>query len=114
MNWIQEEETGSNTEPRQEINHIQSANSVIRIDVYKAILLVERQLIEFVIDTGSPVTNIPAIISPNDIQETTNCIVDVKKNTKNFNGEVMVEVQPKEVTTNCRFPSRKIKITAVI
>ena len=44
VNWIQEEETGSNTEPRQEINHIQSANSVNRIDVYKAILLVERQL----------------------------------------------------------------------
>ena len=49
-------------------------------DFYKVILLVEGQLKEFVIDTVSPVTIIPPLITPKEIQQTTNCFVDVNKN----------------------------------
>ena len=74
MNRIQEEaETGRNSEPWQELDHIQYANGVTRIDFYKAILMVEGQPIEFSIDTGCPVTIVPPRISPNDTQLTTKC-----------------------------------------
>ena len=60
---------------------------------HKAILLVQGQPIEFVIDTGSPVTIIPLIISPTEIHKTTKCFVDVNKNPINFESEAMVEVE---------------------
>ena len=69
VNRIQEEqETGSNTNPLPEVDHIQSANSANRIDIYKAVLLVDGQPIGFVIDIGSPVTSIPPIINPKKTQ----------------------------------------------
>ena len=93
MNRIQEEDIGSNTEPWPEIDHIQSVNGIIRIDFYKTILLVERQPIEFIIDTGSPVTIIPPIINPKNMKATPKCNVDVNKNPIKFKGEAMVEVK---------------------
>ena len=99
----QEEEMGSKTEPRPESDQIQSANSVNRVDFFKAILLIEGQPIEFVTDTGSTIRNIPPIINPNDIQETTKCFVDVNKNPMKFKGEAMVEVKTeKKYLKNCR------------
>ena len=83
----------SSTEPWPEIDHIQSVNGVNRIDFYKAILLVHGQPIEFIIDTGSPVTIIPPIITPKDIKKTTKTFVDVNKNPIKFKGEAMVEVK---------------------
>ena len=47
---------GANIEPWPEVDYIQSTNGVNRIDFYKAILLVEGHPIEFIIDTGSPIT----------------------------------------------------------
>ena len=76
---------GQNTESLPEIDHIWNANGVNRINFYKAILLVT--------DTGSPVTNIPPIILPNDIKETTKCFVDVNKNPIKLEGVAMVEVK---------------------
>ena len=64
VNRIQEEDTGSNTESWPEIDHIQSVNGIYRVDFYKVILLVEGQPIEFIIDTGFPVTIIPPFINP--------------------------------------------------
>ena len=51
------------------------------------------QPIEFIIDTGSPVTIIPPIINPKEINVTSKCFVDVNKNTIKFKGETMVEVK---------------------
>ena len=53
--------SGSGTETWPEIDHIQSVNGINRVDFYKAILLVQGQPIEFIIDTGSPVKIIPPI-----------------------------------------------------
>ena len=54
VNRIQKESsTDSNTESWPEIDHIQAVNGINWIDFYKAILLVQGQPIEFVIDTGS-------------------------------------------------------------
>ena len=53
----------SQTESWPEIDHIQSVNGINRVDFYKAILLVQGQPIEFIIDTGSPVTIILPIIN---------------------------------------------------
>ena len=69
----------SSTESWPEIDHIESANGINRIDFYKAIQLVEGQPIEFIIDTGSPVTKVPPIIIPKQIRQTTKCFVDVNK-----------------------------------
>ena len=93
VNLIHEEETDSSTESGPEIDHIQSVNGINRVDFYKAILLVEGQPIEFVIDTGSPVTIIPPIINPEGIKPITKCFVDVNKNPIKFRGEAMVEVK---------------------
>ena len=76
-----------------EIDHIQSVNGINRIDFYKAILLVQGQPIEFIINTGSPVTIIPPIIKTAEIHKTTKRFVDVNKNPKKFKGETMVEVK---------------------
>ena len=76
-----------------EIDHIQSVNGINRIDFYKAILLVQGQPIEFIIDTGSPVTIIPPIINTAEIHKTTKSFVDVNKNPIRFKGEAMVEVK---------------------
>ena len=81
------------TEPWPEIDHIQSVNGVNRVDFYKTILLVHGQPIEFIIDTGSPVTIIPPIITPKEMKETTKTFVDVNKNSIKFKGEAMVEVK---------------------
>ena len=81
------------TEPWPENDHIQSVNGVNRVDFYKTILLVHGQPIEFIIDTGSPVTIIPPIITPNEMKETTKILVDVNKNPIKFKGEAMVEVK---------------------
>ena len=72
--------TDSDTESWPEIDHIQSVNAINRIDFYKAILLVQGQPIEFIIDTGSPVTIIPPIINTAEIHKTTKNFVDVNKN----------------------------------
>ena len=83
----------SSTEPWPEIDHIQSVNGVNRVDFYKTILLVHGQPIEFIIDTGSPVTIVPPIITPKEIKKTTKTFVDVNKNPIRFKGEAMVEVK---------------------
>ena len=94
VNRIQEEEeTGGNTEPSPEVDLIPSANGVYRIDFFKAILLVDGQPIEFVIDTGSPITIVPPTINPTHIKETTKCFVDVNKNPGKFKGEALVDVK---------------------
>ena len=93
VNLIQEEDTGSNTESWPEIDKIQSVNGINRVDFYKAILLVDGQRIEFIIDTGSPVTIIPPIITPKQIKATSKCFVDVSKNPIEFKGEAIVEVK---------------------
>ena len=64
-----------------------------RVDFYKAILLVHGQPIELIIDTGSPVTIIPPIITPKEKKETTKTFIDVNKNPITFKGEAMVEVR---------------------
>ena len=51
------------------------------------------QPIEFIIDTGSPVTIIPPIITPKQIKPTSKCFVDVNKNPIEFKGEAIVEVK---------------------
>ena len=80
VNRIQKElSTDSNTESWPEIDHIQSVNGINRIDFYKAILFVQGQPIEFIIDTGSPVTIIPPIINTAEIHKTTKNFVDVNK-----------------------------------
>ena len=93
VNLIQEEDTGSNTESWPEIDQIESVNGINRVDFYKAILLVDGQRIEFIIDTGSPVTIIPPIITPKQIKATSKCFVDVSKNLIEFKGEAIVEVK---------------------
>ena len=94
VNRIQKElSTDSNTESWPEIDHIQSVNGINRIDFYKAILLVQGQPIEFIIDNGSPVTIIPPIINTAEIHKTTKSTVDVNKNPIKFKGETMVEVK---------------------
>ena len=90
---IQEEDTGSNTESWPEIDHIQSVIGMNRVDFYKTILLVDGQPIEFIIDTGSPVTIIPPIINPKQIKATSKCFVDVNKNPIKFKGKATVEVK---------------------
>ena len=93
----------SNTGPWPEIDHIQSVNGINRVDFYKTILLVQGQPIEFIIDTGSPATNIPSNINVTKIKKTTNNFVDVNKNPINFKGEVLVEVKTeksKEILPN--------------
>ena len=94
VNRIQKEpSTDSNTEPWPEIVHIQAVNGINRIDFYKAILLVQGQPIEFIIDTGSPARIIPPIIDSAEIRRTTKSFVDVNKNPIKFKGETMVEVK---------------------
>ena len=83
----------SNTEPWPEIDHIQSVNGINRFDFYKAILLVHGQPIEFIFDTGSPVTNIPPIINPIETKKTTRTFVDVNKDPIKFKCEAMVKVK---------------------
>ena len=98
VNRIKEEnETESSTEPWPELDHIQSASGINRVDVYKAILLVQGQPMEFIIDTGSPVTIIPPIINPKEIRGTTKYFVDVNKNPIKFKGEAMVEMRTEKV-----------------
>ena len=72
----------SQIESWPEIDHIQPVNSINRIDFYKAILLVQGQPIEFIIDTGFPVTIKPPIINPLKLRKTSKCFVDVNKNPK--------------------------------
>ena len=61
----------SNTEPWLEVDHIQSVNGINRVNFYKTILLVHGQPIEFIIDTGSPVTFIPPVIDLTEVKKTT-------------------------------------------
>ena len=83
----------NNTEPRSEIDHILPVNGVNRVDFYKATLLVQGQPIEFIIDTGSPVTIVPPIITSTEIKKTTKIFMDVNKNPIKFKGEAMVEMK---------------------
>ena len=83
----------SSTEPWPEIDHIQSVNGVNRVNFYKTILLVHGQPIEFIIDTGSPVTIVSPMITPKEMKKTTKIFVDVNKNPIRFKGEAMVEVK---------------------
>ena len=94
VNRISEAPTsGSNTESWLVIDHTQSVNGINRVDFYKAILLVQGQPIEFIIDTGFPVKIIPQKINPTEKKKTTKSFVDVNKNSKNIQGEAMVEVK---------------------
>ena len=86
----------SNTEPWPEIDHIQSVNGINRVDFYKTILLIQGQPIEFIIDTGSPVTIIPPIFDVTKIKKPTKNFVDVNKNPIKFKEEVLVEVETKK------------------
>ena len=100
---IQEEPTtDSHTESWPEIDHIQHVNGINRIDFYKAILLAQGQPIEFIIDTGSPVTIIPPIISPVELQKTSKnqVLVVVNKNPIKFKCEAMVEVKTEKKQGN--------------
>ena len=81
-----------------EIDHIQSLNGINQIDFYKAILLVQGQPIESIIDTGSPVMIISPKNIPLELRKTTKSYVDVNKNPIKFKGEVSVEVK----TEKCR------------
>ena len=92
----EEDETDSNTEPWPEVDHIQSTNGVNRIDFYKPILLVEGQPVEFIIDTGSPITIIPPTINPKELTTTTKRFVDVNKKPIKFKDEALVEVKTKK------------------
>ena len=89
----EKDEKDSNTEPWSEVDHTQSTNGVNRIDFYKAILLVEGQPIEFIIETGSPITIILPIINPKKLAKTTKCFVNVNKNPIKIKGEALVEVK---------------------
>ena len=60
---------------------------------FTALILVEGQPIEFIIDTGSPVSIITTIIKPKNMKTTPKSYVDVKKNPMNFKGKAMVEVK---------------------
>ena len=97
--------SGSNTEPWPEIDHIQFVNGINRVDFYKTILLVHGQPIEFIIDTGSPVTMIPPIINPKEIKATSKCFVDVNKNPIKFQGEAMVEVRTEKNKNSTTHPN---------
>ena len=83
----------TSTDPWPEIDHIQFVKGVNRVDFYKTILLVHGHSKEFIIDTGSPVTNLPSIITPEEIKKTTKIFVDVNKNLIKFKGEAMVEAK---------------------
>ena len=83
----------SQSESWPEIDHIQSVNSISRVDFYKAILLVQGQPIEFIIGTGSHVTIIPPKINALEIRKTAKCFVDVNKNPVRFKGKALVEVK---------------------
>ena len=85
----------SNTESWPEIDHIQSVNGINRVDFKEAILSVQGQPIELIIDTGSPVNITPPVISPTERKKTTKSFVDVNKNPILFKGEPMVEVKRK-------------------
>ena len=93
VNRIHGEDTGSNTESWPEIDHIQSVNGINPVDFYKAILLVEGQPIEFIIDTVSSVTIIPPLINPKETKTTSKCFVDVNRNPIKLKGEAIVEVK---------------------
>ena len=97
------EETGTNTEPWPEVDHIQSANSINRIDFYKAILFVDGQQIEFFFETGTPVILITPIMNPTHIKETTKCVVEVNKNPIKFKGEAVVEVKTEKSNEKLRY-----------
>ena len=58
--------------------------------------MVQGQPIEFIIDTGSPVTMIPPIVNSLEMHKTTKCFVDVNKNPIRFKGEATVEVKTEE------------------
>ena len=79
--------TDNDTESWPEIDHIQSVNDINRIDFYKAILMVQGQPIESIIDTGSSMTKMPPIFSPIEVHKTTKCFVDVNNNPIKFKGE---------------------------
>ena len=83
----------SNTEPWPQVDHIQSVNGINRVDFYKTILVVHGQPIEFIIDTGSPVTIIPPVIDLTEVKKTTKTFVDVNKNPIKFKGEAMFELK---------------------
>ena len=83
----------SSTEPWPEIDQIQSVNGVNRVDFYKTILLIHGQPIEFIIDTGSPVTIVPPIITPKEIKKTTKNLRRREQNPIRLKGEAMVEVK---------------------
>ena len=75
------------------MDHIQSTNGVNRIDFYKAIVLVEGQSKEFIIDTRSPITLFPPIFSPKKLTKTTKIFVDINKNPIKFKGDALVRVK---------------------
>ena len=92
----EESVSDSQTESWPKIDPIQSVNSIIWFDFYKAIQLVQGQPIELIIDTGYPVTIIPPLIDPLELQKTTKCFVDVNKNPIKLKGEATVDVKTKK------------------
>ena len=53
----------------------------------------DKQPIEFIIDTGSHITIIPPIINPKKLTKTTRSFIDVNKSPIKFKGEASVEVK---------------------
>ena len=88
-----EDVLNNNTVSRPEKDQIQSVNDIFQIDFHKAILLVQGQPIDFIIDTSSPVTKFLPLFNPKETHKTTTCFVDVNKNPVKFKGEAMMEVR---------------------
>ena len=75
------------------MDHIQSVNGINRVDFYKTILLVHGQPIEFIIDTGSPVTIIPPVIDLTEVKKNNKNICGRKQESNKIQGGAMVEVK---------------------
>ena len=60
-------------------------------------------------EAGKRKQNVPPIINPTHIKETTKCFVDINKNPITFKGEAIVEVKTGKSNENCHYLSRKIK-----
>ena len=88
----------------------ESVNAINRVDFYKAILLVQGQPIECIIDTGSPVSIIPPVIIPTEIKKASKSFVDVNKYPIKFEGKAMVEVKTEKVRKYCQYSKTKAKI----
>ena len=76
----------SESEEWPEVDHISIGQISNQTNFYKTTLLVDGQPIEFVVDTGSPITLIPPIIGLNNLTPINEQYVDVNKNPIKFSG----------------------------